>query len=205
MTIGLPFNRVGFLRGDHGFLNSAVKHPSTSFLLFNNLGPLVKNDSELAFVKYKEVEPLIGNEPFRQSERHLIAEYDSTVTKPILVLLGLDERQKMGMTYKTYSGAPCFALDVTPVGSIREQAQGVISAVESRGLRFFHGRSHMKFSLEQGKYRDHYIYIYIYIWLSRADFCSCHLFLGTSRPRLEFSQPVLFPVWKSNPFGPGWV
>jgi NAD+ diphosphatase len=147
---GLPLNRVGFLRGDHGFLNAAVKHPSTSFLLFNNLGPLVKDDSKLAFVNHKDVEPLIGKNPFRQSEKHLIAEYNSTVANPLLVMLGLDERQKNGMAYKTYSGAPYFALDVTPVGSIREQAQGVISAVESRGLQFFHGRSHMKFSPEEG-------------------------------------------------------
>lgn len=142
---------MGFLRSDHSFLNAAVTHPSTSFLLFNNLGPLTQNESNLAFVKYKEVEPLIGSGSFfRPSEKHLLAEYNSSVTTPLLVLLGLDTRQKNGLTYRTYSGAPYFALDVTPKGSIREQAEQVIASVESKGLRFFQGRSHMKFSEEEG-------------------------------------------------------
>ncbi|KAI7246382.1 hypothetical protein KC352_g14178, partial [Hortaea werneckii] len=34
---GSPLNRVGFLRGDHQFLTQALKHPSTSFLLCNEL------------------------------------------------------------------------------------------------------------------------------------------------------------------------
>lgn len=148
--IGLPLNRVGFLRTNHTFLNSAVQHPSTSFLLFNNLAPLTENPSKLAFVSYKDVESLVGNEPFRQSEEILLAEYDSTITRPLLVLLGLDERVNNSLTYRRYKGAPYFALDVTPIGTVREQAKSVISAVESRGLQFFQGRSHMKFSQEEG-------------------------------------------------------
>ncbi|KAL1968614.1 hypothetical protein VTN77DRAFT_1440 [Rasamsonia byssochlamydoides] len=167
---GLPLNRVGFLRGDHTFLNAAVKHPSTSFLLFQKNGPLVKDETKLAFVSYKDVEPLVGNDPFRSSEAELIAEYNSKITRPLLVLLGLDERQKNGLTYKKYSGAPYFALDVTPTGTIREQAQQVISAVESKGFRFFQGRSHMKFSQEEAA-----IFAMgraVIDWNNRNPFCS---------------------------------
>ncbi|KAH8805112.1 NUDIX hydrolase domain-like protein [Xylogone sp. PMI_703] len=147
---GLPLNRVGFLRTDHTFLNSAVQYPSTSFLLFNNLAPLTESPSKLVFVSYKDVEPLIGNNPFKKSEEILLAEYDSTITRPLLILLGLDEKVENSFVYKKHKGAPYFALDVTPIGTVREQANKVISAVESKGLKFFQGRSHMKFSLQEG-------------------------------------------------------
>jgi len=110
----------------------------------------VKDPSKLAFVSYKDVQPLIGDDPFRSSEAQLIAEYNSSITRPLLVLLGLDERRKDAFTYKRFTGAPYFALDVTPEGSIKEKAQSVISAVESKGLQFFQGRSHMLFSREEG-------------------------------------------------------
>lgn len=127
-----------------------MKHPSTSFVLFQNNGPFVKDESKLAFVSYKDVAPLISNDPFRGSEAQLIEEYNSSITRPLLVLLGPGERQKNGITYKSYSGAPYFALDVTPKRTIKEQAQPVISAVEAKGLKFFHGRSHMKVFPEEG-------------------------------------------------------
>jgi NAD+ diphosphatase len=167
---GLPLNRVGFLRGDHAFLNQAIKHPSASYLLFHNNGPLVQNESKLAFVKYNDVASLIGPDPFRENEAKLIAEYNSTINKPLLVLLGLDEKQKDGLTYKSYGGAPYFALDVTPNGTIREQAQSVISAMEAKGLKFFQGRSHMKFSQEEAA-----IFAMgraVIDWNTRNPFCS---------------------------------
>ncbi|KAL2004653.1 hypothetical protein VTN00DRAFT_3181 [Thermoascus crustaceus] len=146
---GSPLNRVGFLRTDHTFLNAAVKHGSTSFLLFNNNAPLVKDPSKLAFVNYKDVQGLIGDDPFKSSEKQLVAEYNSSITRPLLVLLGLDERRKEGFTYKRWSGAPFFALDVTPTGTLQKQAQSVIEAVEAKGLRFQFSRSHMEFSREE--------------------------------------------------------
>lgn len=175
-----------------------MTHPSTSYLLFNNLGPLVNDESKLAFVKHRDVEYLIGNEPFRQSEKDLIAEHDSTVTRPLLVFLGLDERQKEGMSYKTYSGAPYFALDVSPTGTIREPAQRIVSAMEARSLRFFQGRSHMKFSPEEGNTNN---FLRTNFLPTNITF-SCALFNGKSRHRLEFTKPILFSVWWFDSFSP---
>lgn len=127
-----------------------MKHPSTSFLLFNNNGPLVKDPSKLAFANYKDVQGLIGDDPFKSSEKQLVAEYNSSITRPLLVLLGLDEKRKDGFTYKRWSGAPFFALDVTPTGTLQKQAQSVIEAMEAKGLKFHQGRSHMEFSREEG-------------------------------------------------------
>lgn len=73
----------------------------------------------------------------------MIKEFDSRKTHPTLIFLGLDEsRKEGGMTYKIYSGVPCFAVDVTPKGPEAQQAaaKGIISAMEEKGLSFFQTR-----------------------------------------------------------------
>ncbi|KAL8953775.1 MAG: hypothetical protein Q9222_000392 [Ikaeria aurantiellina] len=137
---GSPLNRVSFLRADHAFLSAALKHPTTSFLLFNNLNPLAKDPGTLQFMSYADVRPLIGDDPYAKSEEQLVSEYNSTITIPQLLFLGLDERNKRGLTYNIYTGSPFFALDVTPKGSITSQAQSLVEAVQSRGLKFLEGR-----------------------------------------------------------------
>ena len=140
---GSPLNRVAFLRSDHPFLSAALKHPSTSFLLLNNLAPLAHDPSKLAYASYKDVHSLIGDAPYAKSEDEMISDYNSTITIPQLVFLGLDERQKEGFEWTIYKGSPYFALDVTPKGSIEDNATSVIREMESRGLKFLEGRMHM--------------------------------------------------------------
>ncbi|KAK5004867.1 NADH pyrophosphatase, partial [Cryomyces antarcticus] len=138
---GSPLNRVGFLRTDNVFLSAALKHPSTSFLLCNDLQPLVKKKASLAYISYKDVEPLIGD-PYSKNEDELVAEFNSTTAIPQMIFLGLDERVKDALVYKDhYKGAPFFALDVTPKGSLKEAAEKLISNLESRGLSWAHGRA----------------------------------------------------------------
>ncbi|KAL8810798.1 MAG: hypothetical protein Q9223_002098 [Gallowayella weberi] len=137
---GSPLNRVSFLRTDYTFLSLALKHPTTSFLLFNSLNPLAKDPSHLSFASYTDVRPLIGENPYAKSEEQLISEYNSTTTIPQLIFLGLDERNKQGLTYNIYTGSPCFALDVTPKGSVTSQAESLIQSMQSRGLNFLEGR-----------------------------------------------------------------
>ncbi|KAL8698246.1 MAG: hypothetical protein Q9224_001941 [Gallowayella concinna] len=137
---GSPLNRVSFLRTDYTFLSAALKHQTTSFLLFNNLNPLAKDPSHLSFATYTDVRPLIGENPYAKSEEQLISEYNSTTTIPQLLFLGLDERNKQGLTYNIYTGSPFFALDVTPKGSIASQAESLIESMQSRGLKFLEGR-----------------------------------------------------------------
>ncbi|KAL8804187.1 MAG: hypothetical protein Q9182_002729 [Xanthomendoza sp. 2 TL-2023] len=137
---GSPLNRVSFLRTDYTFLSLALKHPTTSFLLFNSLNPLAKDPSHLSFASYTDVQPLIGENPYAKSEEQLISEYNSTTIIPQLIFLGLDERNEQGLTYNIYTGSPCFALDVTPKGSIASQAESLIKSMQSRGLDFLEGR-----------------------------------------------------------------
>ncbi|KAL8726034.1 MAG: hypothetical protein Q9166_006979 [cf. Caloplaca sp. 2 TL-2023] len=137
---GSPLNRVSFLRTDHSFLSAALKHPTTSFLLFNNLNPLARDPSNLEYVSFTDVQPLIGANPYLKSEEQLISEYNSTITIPQLLFLGLDERNKQGLTYNIYTGSPYFALDVTPKGTIMSKAESLVQTLQSHGLRFLEGR-----------------------------------------------------------------
>lgn len=143
---GNPLNRVAFLRGDYKFLGQALKHQSTNFLLCNGLQPLIdpaKKD-RLAWVKYDDVKPVIGEEPYKASEDEMIAQYNSDTYIPQMIFLGLDEKVKEGsLGYQGknfYQGAPYFAVDVTPKKSVTDACEKLIKDLESRGLQFSKGR-----------------------------------------------------------------
>ncbi|KAI0535612.1 NUDIX hydrolase domain-like protein [Xylaria digitata] len=136
---GSPLNRVSFLRTDHAFLNAAFAHPSTSFLLLDNYSPLAKDTSTLAYVSKEDIAALTGLDPFRKTEEEQIKSFNSAVTQPIVLFLGLDEK-KTGFEYREYKGNPYFAVDVTPKGSIEEKAKSVIEAVKTKhGVSFTPG------------------------------------------------------------------
>ena len=130
------------MRTDHAFLTAALKHPSTSFLLFDNLQPLATDPTQLDYVTYDDVRTIIGDNPYAKSEADLVAEYNSRVTIPQLIFLGLDETQKSEFEWTIYRGSPFFALDVTPIGSITAAAEELIGKMKSRGLHFIQGRMH---------------------------------------------------------------
>jgi NAD+ diphosphatase len=143
-------NRVSFLRPDHAFLSQALKHPSTTFLLFNKLDPLIKSGSELAYAKFNEVQPIIGSDPFEKTEADVIKEYNSSTYVPQIVFLGLDER-KEGFQYKEhYKGQPYFAVDVTPKESVAAAAEALIKDVEAKGLSFSKERMHLSLPAQEG-------------------------------------------------------
>ncbi|KAJ5134492.1 hypothetical protein N7448_000488 [Penicillium atrosanguineum] len=137
-----PINRLSFLRTEHPFLSAALKHPSTQFVLLNNLAPLIRSPSEPYYAKFEELRKLIPQDFFDHAEEDMIKSYDSRKTNPALIFLGMDESRKEGMTYKIYSGVPFFALDVTPKGSEAQQSESkdVIRAMEEKGLSFFQTR-----------------------------------------------------------------
>ncbi|EFE39372.1 hypothetical protein TRV_05965 [Trichophyton verrucosum HKI 0517] len=138
-----PLNRVSFLRSDNLFLSNALKHPSARFLLFNELAPLSRNPTELHYASYQEVESIIPLDLFDKSEKEIIESYDSGKTVPLVVFLGLNESQTEvgGFVYRTYKGAPYFALDVTPRGLLEGSAKKIIESMESKGLTFIKARA----------------------------------------------------------------
>lgn len=140
---GSPLNRVSFLRTDNKFLDAAVTHPSTHFILTRNLEPLAQNPQSLYLSNFAEVKPLIGENPYGKPEEELVSSFNSTKTIPQLVFLGLDEKQKDGFSWNIYSGQPYFALDIAPKGDTKEAAESLISAKEGAGLSFLGGRSYM--------------------------------------------------------------
>lgn len=145
---GSPLNRVGFLRGDHAFLSKALHHPSTSFLLLNDLQPLVQPGTapgagKLAWVKYQDVKPIIGEDPFATTEKEMLEAYNSDVYVPQMIFLGIDEKDKDGLSYQgknMYTGAPYFAVDVTPKESVKEACEKLIKDQAAKGFEFSKGR-----------------------------------------------------------------
>ncbi|KAJ5495272.1 hypothetical protein N7539_000388 [Penicillium diatomitis] len=120
-----PINRLSFLRNDHSFISSALKHPSTKFLLLNKLAPLTRSPAEPYYAQYDEVRGLIPQDLFDKTEDEMLKEFDSRKTHPNLIFLGLDESRKESndlMTYKNYAGHPFFAVDVTPGAPMSNKA-----------------------------------------------------------------------------------
>ncbi|KAI0025000.1 NUDIX hydrolase domain-like protein [Xylariomycetidae sp. FL0641] len=137
---GSPLNRVSFLRTDHAFLRAAFAHPTTSFLVFNNLIPLSKDATSLTFVGKDDVAPLTGTDPFEKSEEQMIKDFNSDISRPIILFLGLDENKQSGFEYRDYKGSPYFAVDITPKGSYEEEAKKVVEGVQSKtGAQFITG------------------------------------------------------------------
>lgn len=150
---GSPLNRVSFLRSNHSFISSAFTHPSTNFLLLHELAPLCDGPSKLAYVKHADIRNLVGENPYEKSEEEMIKAYNSSVTIPQLLFLGLDERVKEeqgGFTHGIYSGRPYFALDVTPKGSVKGEAEQLVEGLKAKKLEFIAARVNMSLDAPDG-------------------------------------------------------
>ncbi|KAK2605490.1 hypothetical protein N8I77_008323 [Diaporthe amygdali] len=181
---GSPLNRVGFLRSDHAFLRAAFSHPSARFLLLNELAPLVdESQRRLAYVGYSDVKGFTGADPFEKSEEQMIKDFNSEEFHPLILLLGLDEANKLpasasagdpAFEYKEYKGRPYFAVDVTPPkGAAAEAAQAankVIDAVKAKGWSFYQNQRHM--GLEAGEAAVYANARSLLDWNSRIPFCA---------------------------------
>ena len=138
-------NRVSFLRSDYPFLAGAFEHPSTKFMVFRNLSPLIKSMAEIQYATYDEIKSVLTENPYIKSEEEVMKEFDHTKGVPQLIFLGLDESDKSGYSYKNYTGAPVFALDITPQAPFEDAAKGIIAGWENKGLSFVEGMVVMSF------------------------------------------------------------
>ena len=124
-----------------------------SFLLMRDLAPLGRDPTSLGFVGRDDVVPLTGADPFLQSEAEMIADFSSDVTKPVILFLGLDERNQTGFEYREYKGNPFFAVDATPKGSHAEAANTVLDAVKTKsGKSILPGPRFTNFSAPEGEH-----------------------------------------------------
>lgn len=164
-------NRVSFLRTDHTFLSAALHHPTTCFLVFDKLNPLTKDPTTLAFASFKDVQPLIGEDPYSKAETDIIKEYNSSSYTPQLIFLGLDDRNAQGIVYKdVYKGAPYFAIDITPQHSIAAAAEELMSKLKEQGYNFAEGRMNLSLNAQQAA-----IYAearHLLDWNARNPFCA---------------------------------
>ncbi|KAF2754054.1 hypothetical protein EJ05DRAFT_480049 [Pseudovirgaria hyperparasitica] len=130
---------------------------------------LIKGSTEIALLPYSDFESIIGD-PYQRTEQNIIDQFNSTDYKPQVIFLGLDERSKDGMTYKSHSGAPYFAIDLTPRKSVIQACEALIVTLESRGLSF--SKSRMELSLPA---QDAAIYAearHMLDWNLRNPFCA---------------------------------
>jgi len=108
-----------------------------------------------------EITSLVGENPWSKPEKQMMEEYSSNITIPQMIFLGLDERTHAktervgdekddgeGFAWKeVYKGAPLFAVDVTPKGSIAEKCETLIKEMTDKKLEFLEGNRRMILSL----------------------------------------------------------
>jgi NAD+ diphosphatase len=80
----------------------------------------------------------------------MIKEYKSDVTLPLVLFLGLNEKQLDGFEHGIYKGTPYFAVDITPKGTVEKEANVIIETMKAKGLQFLEGRSAMTLNAPEG-------------------------------------------------------
>ena len=164
-----PLNRLSFLREDHEFVSGAFAHPSTKFIAFKNLSPLIDSPTELHYVTWNVIKSILPDNPFAKTEKEIIDSFDSRKASPQLIFLGIDETDTNGYTFKNYTGAPHFAIDVTPKPQYQAAADDLSQQWLDTGLKFVEGMRAMNFpALVAAEYAQgrHYL-----DWNARNTYC----------------------------------
>lgn len=151
---------------------------------------MAKDPTNIVYATYEDVRSFVGtDDPYAKSEEELIAEYNSTDFTPQVLFLGLDERKGRSkeeegegesFQWSVYRGAPFFAVDVTPKGSLADAAKRLIGWMEDRGLQFAQGRLHMTLPAPEAA-----IYAQarsLLDWNARNPFCA-----GCGQPTLSIN------------------
>lgn len=153
---GSRINRFSFLRADTGFLRKAAASPTAHYLALSELNPLVVDKRTPAYFTFNDVEPLIGSDPFAQTEDEAIQNFDSTKTTPLIVFLGMleegNENDHISSTdHGDILGHPYFAIDITPKGNHAEKAESFLAEQEKKEMSLDKNPRAMGHSPEAGK------------------------------------------------------
>jgi NAD+ diphosphatase len=145
---GSRLNRYSFLRADRAFLRRAAATPATRYIALNNLSGILVDKSTLATFPIEDVKALVGAQPFDHTEEEYVKQFDSTVTRPpLVVFLGMLDAPAQGAAdgvtsesvevettdHGSVTGQPYFAVDVTPRGSYTDAANAFEKLYESKG------------------------------------------------------------------------
>lgn len=148
---GSPLNRLSFLREDHAVLSRAFSSPDAQFIALNDFAPLVQDSKTIRPIRLEDFVSVSGPEPFKLSEKELVAAYDSKATTPLIVFLGIREDEVSEFTVREFRGCPWFAVDLTPKGSYADKAQKVIDKLTSNGSFFLKAARQNTLRSELGK------------------------------------------------------
>lgn len=102
------------------------------------------------------MQKIIPSTCFDQSEEEMIREFDSRVTKPDLVFLGVDETSDANgddlFQWKIYKGRPYFGLDVSEKGSDEQKAntRTLLEELKAKGVTPYLSRTHMTLPPDEG-------------------------------------------------------
>lgn len=153
---GAPLNRLSFLRDDYTFLSRAFSSPDAQFVALNDFAPLVRDKTSLKPIRVEDFVSVSGPDPFKLSEKDLVAAYDSKVTTPLIVFLGIREDEVSEFKVRDFQGTPWFAVDLTPKGSYANEAQKVIEKLTGSGFTFHQSTRQNTLSAGYGKCQHDY-------------------------------------------------
>lgn len=113
------FNRVSFLREDANFINQALQHDSTRFVLLNSANNNAvcthpASPDAIYYSRYSEIKALVDSIAVQNQKE------DVEINNNKFVFLGLDQNEQAAQPfkYKQYEGVPYFAIDTVAQQSI---------------------------------------------------------------------------------------
>lgn len=121
-------------------------------MVFKNLSPLIKSATEIQYVKKEDLASILPENPYTKTEKEMVENFDSNKALPGMVFLGLDEKITDGYSFRNYTGAPHFAVDISPKEPYEKAANDIAEKLEKqRGLSFVEGMRAMSFPPDVGK------------------------------------------------------
>lgn len=191
---GSRINRFSFLRADTGFLRQAAVSPTARYLALSELNPLVVDKKTPVYLTFNDVQPLIGSDPFAQTEEEAIQNFDSTKSAPLIVFLGMledgHENDHISSTeHGDIHGHPYFAIDITAKGNHAEQAASFLAEQEKKGNSLDKNPRAMSHSPDAGKFKP-LANLTVETNVSSRPVCPSQI-----NDRLELAKPILCWMW----------